>query len=129
MTRRKFATSVDSPREEKYENSSFADPRAFFRQDVTSAPRRIIHSDAFLASRPLSCFRPDAVRRRRGRGRQAHVQVLRDPTDEQEKRQRYRRGDRGGRADTYGRRHFSWSRAVPRRSLELRILLANLRSV
>lgn len=59
---------------------------------------------------PAFLFRPDAVRRRRGRGRQAHVQVLRDPTDEQEKHQRYLRGDRGGRADTYGRRHFSWSR-------------------
>lgn len=84
---------------------------ALFRQDVTSLP--VIHSDAFLASPAFlfrSVFRPEAVRRRRGHGGQAHVQVLRDPTDEQEKHRRYLRGDRGGRADTYERRHFSWSR-------------------
>lgn len=41
------------------------------------------------------------------------MQVLHDPTDEQEKHRRYLGGDRGVRADTYGRRHFSWPRVIP----------------
>lgn len=83
----------------------------FLQEHVTSS---VIHSDAFLAS-PAFLFRTvfrfvGGVGRRR---RQAHVQVLHDPTDGQEKHRRYLGGDRGVRADTYRRRHFSWPRVIP----------------